>query len=65
MEFAVDLGVSVRVGELPLERLMDADEIMLVNSVIGVWRVREFNGRVWGDGGLTGELRAMVEERDD
>ena len=63
--FAAELGVAVRVGQLPLGVLMEAEEIMLCNSVIGVWPVCEFNGRVWQAGGLAMQLRRLLEERDD
>ncbi|MDP2783057.1 MAG: aminodeoxychorismate lyase [Sulfurimicrobium sp.] len=65
LEFAAESGMAVRVGKLPLDRLMEAEEIMLCNSVIGVWPVREFNGRVWDKGGVAVRLRQLMEDRDD
>lgn len=65
LAFARELGLAVQVDALPLARLMAADEVMLCNSVIGVWQVREFNGRVWQAGRLTPQLRQMMDERDD
>jgi len=65
MEFAAELGIAVQIGPLTLDMLMEADEIMLSNSVIGVWKVREFNGRMWPDGNLTARLRRLVDGRDD
>lgn len=65
MELAGELGVALKVGAMPLEMLMDADELLLCNSVIGVWKVREFNGRSWSGKGLSGELRGALDTRHD
>ncbi len=65
LAFARELGLAVHIGVLPLARLMAAEEVMLCNSVIGIWQVREFNGRVWPGGSLTAQLRQLVEGRDD
>lgn len=65
LAFARELGLVVRIGTLSLDTLMVAEEVLLCNSVIGIWQVREFNGRVWPAGSLTAQLRRLVEERDD
>ncbi|MEN6585638.1 MAG: aminodeoxychorismate lyase [Sulfuricella sp.] len=65
LDFAAQSGMAVQVGKLPLDALMEADEVMLCNSVIGLWPVREFNGRVWETGGVAARLRQLMEERDD
>lgn len=65
MDYAAQSGVAVRVGKLPLDALMEAEEVMLCNSVIGFWAVREFNGRVWEMGNVAVRLRQAMEERDD
>ena len=65
LALAAELGLSTMVAPLSLDDLMAADEMMLCNSVIGVWQVREFNGRVWESGDITARLRSSLEERDD
>ena len=65
LALAAELGLSVMVAPLSLDTLMAADEVMLCNSVIGVWQVREFNGRVWESGGISARLRSLLEGRDD
>lgn len=65
LAFAVELGLTALVAPLSLDALMAAEEVMLCNSVIGVWHVREFNGRVWGGGEVSKSLRLLMEERDD
>lgn len=65
LDFAAESGVAVRVGKLPLDMLMEAEEIMLCNSVIGIWPVCEFNGRVWQAGSLALQLSRLLAGRDD
>lgn len=65
LDFAAESGVAVRVGKLPLDMLMEAEEVMLCNSVIGVWPVREFNGGVWEMGDVAVRLGRLMEKRDD
>ncbi len=65
LAFAEELGLTVMVAPLSLDALMMAEEVMLCNSVIGVWQVREFNGRVWHSGAISACLRSLLEERDD
>ncbi len=43
------LGISVRVVDIPLSRLLDAEELFLCNSLIGIWSVRELEGRRFHD----------------
>ena len=47
MEAAEKAGVRCRQESIPLARLLDAEEVMLVNSVIGMWRVRRCADRQW------------------
>lgn len=65
LDFAAELGLAAQVGPLTLEALMAADEVMLCNSVIGVWQVSEFNGRSWAVGSVSAQLRRLLDGRDD
>ncbi|MBU0592288.1 MAG: aminodeoxychorismate lyase [Gammaproteobacteria bacterium] len=65
LDFAAELGLATHVAPLALDELMAADEVMLCNSVIGLWQVREFNGRVWNGGAVSARLRSLLEDRDD
>jgi 4-amino-4-deoxychorismate lyase len=65
LDIAAQSGMTVKVGKLSLDRLMEADEVMLCNSVIGLWPVREFNGRAWEMGCVAVQLRRLMEECDD
>ncbi len=62
MEMAGKLGMTVRVENLPLARIYDADEVVLCNSVIGVWQVRELAGKTWPAGKLAARLRSLLDD---
>lgn len=47
MDWAARHGVPCQVRQFALADLLDADEIFLVNSVIGLWPVRELQNRSW------------------
>ena len=47
MAQAANNGVSVRECELSLSDLLDADEVLLSNSLIGIWHVARLGQRVW------------------
>lgn len=53
LEQATASSVQVRVTDLPLTELMQANEIFLCNSLIGVWPVSELGGRSYAVGPMT------------
>lgn len=54
----------VEEGEYTLEQLMDADEVFMTNSLMGIMPVRQIRNRVFGrTGGKCGEIQeAYIEE---
>ena len=48
VEWAAIHNISCKVGQFGLDELLAADEIFLVNSIIGLWLVRELQSRTWG-----------------
>ncbi|MEW6313286.1 MAG: aminodeoxychorismate lyase [Pseudomonadota bacterium] len=54
--------VACRVEPIPLERLLRADEVLLVNSLIGVWPVREIGERHWQPGPASVVARRWLAE---
>jgi len=62
MELAGRLGIEVKVENLSLDRIYDADEILLCNSVISVWQVRELERKKWRAGNLAARLRAFLDD---
>lgn len=65
MGLAGRLGLTLRVGTLPLPFVFEADEVMLCNSVIGVWPVRELGGRGLRSGDLASRMRELLLHEDD
>lgn len=47
LKWAAKHDMTCQVVQFGLDELMDADEIFLVNSIIGLWPVRELQGRTW------------------
>ena len=65
IEVAREQGLEVSEEEIPIERLHQADELFLTNSVIGIWPVREAVGRCFpAPGPLTQSLRDAARNRD-
>lgn len=65
MEIAGRLGMAVKVEKLALARIYDADEIILCNSVIGAWQVREVAEKIWPTGGLAMRIRDLLDDDCD
>lgn len=47
LEWAVQHGVKRRIEQFTLAQFLEADEVFLVNSMIGLWPVRELQSRTW------------------
>lgn len=58
-------GYTARSARLTLQDVLDADEVMLCNSLIGIWQVRELAHRRWSAGTATPRLRGLLEREDD
>jgi 4-amino-4-deoxychorismate lyase len=54
---AAMLEMDCRVATFGLAALLDADEVFLVNSVIGLWPVRELEQRRWTDFATAEQVR--------
>lgn len=55
---AAHRGLVARIGHYTLDDLLAADELFVCNSVVGVWPVRQFNGRPLKRGSVTAALAA-------
>jgi len=64
LELAGSHGITARVGLFDVEQLMDADEIFLVNSLIGAWQVTALEKKTWRSGRLTAEFRQWLDADD-
>lgn len=62
LEAAPRLGYRPRVAHLPLSRLMQADEVVICNSLYGVWQVKSLNNQHWQPQALAAALRACLQD---
>lgn len=58
-------GVACRVEALSLDRVRAARGLILVNSVIGAWFVRNIEGQTWQADSATVRVRSWLDEHDD
>jgi 4-amino-4-deoxychorismate lyase len=57
---AAEAGITVRVTELFLDDLRQADEVFVCNSVYGVWPIQAFTSLNWSPGPLTRKLQRIA-----
>jgi 4-amino-4-deoxychorismate lyase len=62
---AANCGVACRIENVSGERLENADEILLVNSLIGVWPVAGLAGRKWSDFPVTRQILLWLDTLHD
>jgi 4-amino-4-deoxychorismate lyase len=58
-------GIACTVSDLPLRQVLEADELFLTNSLIGVWQVRELADQKWAPGAISRKIRRWLDEEDD
>lgn len=64
LERARMLRISTHLTSLRITALLQADELFLTNSVIGIWPVRELAGTAFSPGPLTQQLSASLSGHD-
>lgn len=65
IELARINNVPVRVTNVGIDELLAADELFLVNSVIGVWQIAACGRRSWSPGTMTAQIRRWIEQAQD
>lgn len=61
IELAPQLGYQVMVGAFGLQQLQQCDEMIICNSLYGVWQVRHLEDKKWPAGALAEQLRALLK----
>ena len=61
LEFASESGLPVQVRSFFQDDLLKAEEVFLVNSVIGLWQVVEIGNASWKKGKFCATLRAWLQ----
>jgi 4-amino-4-deoxychorismate lyase len=64
MDAARRNGAACTVERVPHDRVLAADEVMLVNSLAGLWRVREYSGRLWNPGPVATQVKRWLDEEE-
>lgn len=57
---AAQLNLSVKVESMSLDKLMQSDEMIICNSLLGAWQVVNLNGQQWAKQKLDAQLREMI-----
>jgi len=61
---ARNAGVACRIEPLPLSRVLVADEVFFVNSLIGLWPVATLAEHVWQPGKMAQQVSQWLEAED-
>jgi len=65
MECAATHNAPCRVAQFGLEQLLAADEVFLVNSVFGLWPVRELQQRSWNRHPISRQIQEWLSHASD
>jgi len=60
LDLSEKLSLQAKITNISLERLKQADEVIICNSLFGAWQVRELNHQHWPRMDLAGELRKQL-----
>lgn len=64
LELAPHFGYRPQITDLSLEQLLDADEVLICNSLYGAWQVRALGEHNWEPGQLASRLRERLMQND-
>jgi 4-amino-4-deoxychorismate lyase len=62
LERAVTAGIASSIERIALDRVVRADEVFLVNSLIGLWPVRSIAGKAVRTGPMASRIRNWIDE---
>jgi 4-amino-4-deoxychorismate lyase len=65
LDGAASMGLMAKVTALSMADVLAADEVMVTNSVIGVWQIRVLAEKTWAAGQFTPLIRAYLEMDHD
>ncbi len=64
LDLAGSMGVACTPTHIPLQRMLDADAVFFVNSLIGLWPLVRLGERTWRAGETAVALRSALEAED-
>jgi 4-amino-4-deoxychorismate lyase len=62
MAWAVQHSMPLQVRDVGLDEVLHADELFVVNSIIGLWPVRELEQRRWNDFPVAMQIRQSLDK---
>lgn len=62
---AAEHGIVCRVEPISFDRVLRADEVFVVNSLIGLWQIRELERKAWVPGLLAARVRRWLDEESN
>jgi len=62
LELAQANKISTRISTISIDELLAADELFLMNSVIGVWQIAEIDCKKWSAGPHTAQVRRWLND---
>ena len=62
IDAAAQHGVACHVENIACERVLQAEEVWLTNSLVGIWQARELGDRRWAPGTLAAHMRQWLDE---
>jgi 4-amino-4-deoxychorismate lyase len=65
LAYTTRLNWHVSITQLSMNDVLAADEVMVVNSVIGIWQIHTLDDKKWAAGLVTPLLRAYLEGDND
>ena len=65
IEWAAKHGVTCKIEQFSLTELLAADEIFLVNSLIGLWPVRELQAKTWHQFPVSQKIQEWLNHADN
>jgi 4-amino-4-deoxychorismate lyase len=65
LDWALSHGVACEIGQFTLDAVLAADEVFLVNSVIGLWPVRQLQERNWAQHPLSMRIGEWLNHATD
>lgn len=64
MALAAKAGVACHAEHLPLQRVLEADEVFFVNSVIALWPLARLDKRTWKPGMMARDMAQALAAED-
>jgi Branched-chain amino acid aminotransferase/4-amino-4-deoxychorismate lyase len=62
LELAPAMEYRTEIRQIALDELMDADEIIICNSLFGAWQVRTLAGKSWEAQSLASQSITLLQE---